>query len=214
MADKIEDFLAVMVPLAVADMKKSGVLASVTLAQAIIESGWGTQELAEKANNFFGMKARLSGNTWPGSTWNGETYEKETAEQREDGSYYTVKALFRKYRDAAQSVADHSAYLTGAMDGKGNLRYAGIKGEKDARTALTIIKNGGYATSLEYVERLMLRIEKYNLTQYDHMEESEGETMKEIKIMLDAGHYGKYNRSPVVPAYYESDFSFKFVNML
>ncbi len=214
MADKIEDFLAVMVPLAVADMKKSGVLASVTLAQAIIESGWGTQELAEKANNFFGMKARLSGNTWPGSTWNGETYEKETAEQREDGSYYTVKALFRKYRDAAQSVADHSAYLTGAMDGKGNLRYAGIKGEKDARTALTIIKNGGYATSLEYVERLMLRIEKYNLTQYDHMEESEGKTMKEIKIMLDAGHYGKYNRSPVVPAYYESDFSFKFVNML
>lgn len=214
MADKIEDFLAVMVPLAVADMKKSGVLASVTLAQAIIESGWGTQELAGKANNFFGMKARLSGNTWPGSTWNGETYEKETAEQREDGSYYTVKALFRKYRDVAQSVADHSAYLTGAMDGKGNLRYAGIKGEKDARTALTIIKNGGYATSLEYVERLMLRIEKYNLTQYDHMEESEGKTMKEIKIMLDAGHYGKYNRSPVVPAYYESDFSFKFVNML
>ena len=38
--------------------------------------------------------------------------------------------------------------------------------------------------------------------------------MKEVKIMLDAGHYGKYNRSPVVPAYYESDFSFKFVNML
>lgn len=213
MADKIEGFLAVMVPLAVADMKKSGVLASVTLAQAILESGWITSELAVNANNIFGMKAELSGNTWPGSTWNGEVYEKETAEQREDGSYYTVVAQFRKYQDIAQSVADHSAYLTGAMDGNGNLRYAGIKGEKDARTALTIIKQGGYATSKDYVEKLMLRVDKYNLTKYDNAE-SEGETMKEIKIMLDAGHYGKYNRSPAVPAYYESEFTFKFVNML
>lgn len=209
----VQEFLDLMVPLAVADMKKSGVLASVTLAQAILESGWITSELAVNANNIFGMKTELSGNTWPGSTWNGEVYEKETAEQREDGSYYTVVAPFRKYQDIAQSVADHSAYLTGAMDSNGNLRYAGIKGEKDARTALTIIKQGGYATSKDYVEKLMLRVDKYNLTKYDNAE-SEGETMKEIKIMLDAGHYGKYNRSPAVPAYYESDFTFKFVNML
>lgn len=209
----VQEFLDLMVPLAVADMKKSGVLASVTLAQAILESGWITSELAVNANNIFGMKAELSGNTWPGSTWNGEVYEKETAEQREDGSYYTVVAPFRKYQDIAQSVADHSAYLTGALDDNGNLRYAGIKGEKDARTALTIIKQGGYATSKDYVEKLMLRVDKYNLTKYDNAE-SEGETMKEIKIMLDAGHYGKYNRSPAIPAYYESDFTFKFVNML
>lgn len=214
MADtKIQAFFDRMVPLAVADMKKSGVLASVTLAQAILESGWGTQELAVNANNFFGMKTQLSGNTWPGSTWNGEVYEKETAEQREDGSYYTIVAPFRKYQDVAQSVADHSAYLTGALDDKGNLRYAGLKGEKDARKAFTIIKQGGYATSQDYVEKLMLRVEKYNLTQYDNVE-SEGETMKEVKIMLDAGHYGKYNRSPAVPEYYESDFTFKFTNML
>ena len=202
-----------MAPLAVADMKKSGVLASVTLAQAILESGWITSELAVNANNIFGMKAELSGNTWPGSTWNGEVYKKETAEQREDGSYYTVVAPFRKYQDIAQSIADHSAYLTGALDSNGNLRYAGIKGERDARTALTIIKQGGYATSLDYVEKLMLRVYKYDLTQYDKIE-SEGEAVKEVKIMLDAGHYGKYNRSPAVPAYYESDFTFKFANML
>ena len=214
MADtKIQAFFDRMVPLAVADMKKSGVLASVTLAQAILESGWGTQELAVNANNFFGMKTQLSGNTWPSSTWNGEVYEKKTAEQRKDGSYYTIVAPFRKYQDVAQSVADHSAYLTGALDDKGNLRYAGLKGEKDARKAFTIIKQGGYATSQDYVEKLMLRVEKYNLTQYDNVE-SEGETMKEVKIMLDAGHYGKYNSSPAVPEYYESDFAFKFTNML
>ena len=213
---KIQNFLDTMVPLAQKDMRKSGILASLTLAQEIVESGWLTSELALNANNPHGMKAELSGNTWPGSTWNGDTYTKETAEQRKDGSYYTVVAPFRKYQDVAQAVADHSAYLLGAMDDEGNLRYAGLKGEKDTRTALTIIKNGGYATSLEYVDKLMRNVDKYNLTQYDNVE-SEGENMAEqkvIKIMLDAGHYGKYNRSPAAPAYYESDFTFKFTNML
>ena len=45
-------------------MKKTGVLASVTIAQAILESGWGQSELSLKANNLFGMKTNLSGNTW------------------------------------------------------------------------------------------------------------------------------------------------------
>ena len=208
---KVQAFLTLMAPLAVADMKKNGVLASVTLAQGILESAWGTSELAVNAKNYFGMKANLSGNTWPGSSWPGETYAKETEEQKKDGTSYTIRADFRKYADVAQSVADHSAYLNGAKKGSA-LRYAGLKGEKDARTAVTIIKNGGYATDVKYIDKVMSIIEKYNLTQYD--KEGAGETMKQVKIMLDAGHDGEYNQSPAVPAYYESDFTFKFVEML
>ena len=66
-----QEFISFMGPLAQADMAKSGVLASVTTAQAILESGYGSTELARNANNFFGMKCSLSGNTWPGSTWDG-----------------------------------------------------------------------------------------------------------------------------------------------
>lgn len=213
---KIQNFLDTMVPLAQKDMRKSGILASLTLAQEIVESGWLTSELALNANNPHGMKAELSGNDWPGSTWNGDIYEKETAEQREDGTYYSVVAPFRKYSSLQEAVADHSAYLAGARKEDGSLRYPGIVGEKDAATAVRIVANGGYATSQTYEEKLLARIKKYNLTQYDNVE-SEGENMAEqkvIKIMLDAGHYGKYNRSPAVPAYYESDFTFKFTNML
>ena len=213
---KIQNFLDTMVPLAQEDMRKSGILASLTLAQEIVESGWLTSELALNANNPHGMKAELSGNDWPGSTWNGDIYEKETAEQREDGTYYSVVAPFRKYSSLQEAVADHSAYLAGARKEDGSLRYPGIVGEKDAATAVRIVANGGYATSQTYEEKLLARIKKYNLTQYDNVE-SEGENMAEqkvIKIMLDAGHYGKYNRSPAVPAYYESDFTFKFTNML
>ena len=53
------------------DNKNSGVLASVSMAQFILESGWGKSELAQKANNFFGMKKSLSGNTWSGSARDG-----------------------------------------------------------------------------------------------------------------------------------------------
>ena len=81
-----------------ADQKKSGILASVSLAQFILESGYGKSELAQNANNVFGMKCSLSGNTWSGTSWDGKSkYTKKTQEQHADGSYETITADFRKY---------------------------------------------------------------------------------------------------------------------
>lgn len=150
-----------------ADQKKSGILASVSLAQFILESGYGKSELAQNANNIFGMKCSLSGNTWGGSSWDGKSkYTKKTQEQNPDGSYETITADFRKYPCIEDSIADHSAYLLGAMNGK-KLRYDGLKGCTDYKKAVQIIKDGGYATSLTYVEKLCSIIEKWNLTDYD-----------------------------------------------
>ena len=128
---KPSDVIKRVGPLFSADMKKSGVLASVSLAQFCLESGFGTSELAVNANNCFGMKTDLSGNNWPGSTWDGKSkYSKQTGEQKADGQYYTITADFRKYNSIAESIADHSAYLAGAKNGK-VLRYEGLKGCKD-----------------------------------------------------------------------------------
>lgn len=150
-----------------ADMKKSGILASVSLAQFILESGYGKSELAQKANNCFGMKKSLSGNTWFGSTWDGKSvYTKKTQEDDGTGKHYTITADFRKYPDIEKSIADHSAYLNGAKNGS-KLRYAGLKGCKDYKKAAKIIKAGGYATSTTYVLKLCSIIEKWNLTKYD-----------------------------------------------
>ncbi len=149
------------------DMQTSGVLASVSAAQFILESGYGKSELAQNANNCFGMKKSLSGNTWSGSTWDGTSiYTKKTQEQNKDGSYETITADFRKYPSVEKSVADHSAYLLGAKNGE-QLRYAGLKGCTDYKKAAQLIKDGGYATSLTYVEKLCSIIEKWNLTQFD-----------------------------------------------
>ena len=66
-----------------ADQKKTSILASVSMAQFILESGYGKSELAQNANNVFGMKCSLSGNTWSGSTWDGKSkYTKQTKEQK------------------------------------------------------------------------------------------------------------------------------------
>lgn len=154
-------------PLFTADQKKSGILASVSMAQFILESGYGKSELAQGANNCFGMKKSLSGNTWGGSTWDGvSVYTKKTQEQNADGSYVTITADFRRYGCVEDSIADHSAYLLGAKN-ESKLRYEGLKGCTDYKKAVQIIKDGGYATSLTYVEKLCSIIERWKLTQYD-----------------------------------------------
>lgn len=149
-----------------ADQKQSGILASVSLAQFILESGYGQSELAQNANNCFGMKCSLSGNTWGGTVWDGSfIYQKQTQEW--DGSkYITITANFRKYPCLEKSIADHSAYLNGAKNGS-VLRYAGLKGCKDYKKAFQIIKDGGYATAPDYVDKLCKIVDKWNLTQYD-----------------------------------------------
>ena len=161
-----EAFIEKVAPMAQTDQKVNGIIASVTIAQAILESGWGRSELAINANNLFGMKKSLSGNTWSGSTWDGKSvYSKETKEVYASGPA-TVQADFRAYKSWQESVGDHSAYLLGAKKGS-VLRYEGLKGCTDYRKAAQIIKDGGYATSPTYVEKLCSIIEEWKLTQYD-----------------------------------------------
>lgn len=162
-----KDIIAKVGPLFTTDQKNTGVLASVSLAQFILESGYGKSELALNANNCFGMKKSLSGNTWNGSSWDGiSIYTKETKEQNADGSYETITADFRMYTSVEFSIADHSAYLLGAKNGT-KLRYDGIKGITDYKAVAQLLKDGGYATSLTYVDKLCSIIETWNLTQYD-----------------------------------------------
>ncbi|MBS6296344.1 MAG: N-acetylmuramoyl-L-alanine amidase [Dialister sp.] len=160
-----EEFVEYIGRMAAADMQTSGILASVTAAQSILESGYGKSELALQALNLGGMKAELSGNTWA-SAWDGRVYIKDTAEQREDGSYYTITAAFRSYPSVAAYLADHSAYLAGARAGS-DLRYAGVVGCRDYRRAFEIIKAGNYASSIDYVDKLCAVVERWNLTRFD-----------------------------------------------
>ena len=89
-----------------ADQKKSGILACVSLAQFILESGYGKTELAQNANNCFGMKKNLSGNTWGGSTWDGKSiYTKKTQEDDGIGRLYIITATCFPPKWCAETAA-------------------------------------------------------------------------------------------------------------
>lgn len=164
---KAAEIVEMLGPVFTADQSVSGILASVSMAQFILESGYGKSDLALNANNCFGMKAALSKNGWDNSKWDGvSVYTKYTEEQDEEGNVKVVSADFRKYDSIADSIADHSAYLLNAKN-KDKLRYEGIKGCTDYREAIQIIKDGGYATATDYVERICEIIEQWNLTRYD-----------------------------------------------
>lgn len=150
------------------DYLKTGVLASVTAAQMILESGYVRTELAKGANNCFGMKCMLSGNTWENSTWDGKSKVNiKTAEQDAYGNTYYIYADFRKYSCIEDSIGDHSAYLLGAKNGN-KLRYNGLTKCKNYKEAITLIKNGGYATDTSYVSKICNIIERFGLDKYDN----------------------------------------------
>ena len=178
-------FIEKVGPLYTADEKTSGILACISLAQGILESGYGQTDLAQKGNNLHGMKTVLSGNTWPGTTWDGSSkYTKESPEQDKNGNQYMKKSDFRCYNCIEDSIADHAAYLLNAPNGKAQ-RYAGLKGEKDYRRAAQIIKDGGYATDIKYVDKLVSIIEKWNLTRFNAA--ASGSATKPVETEPDKG---------------------------
>lgn len=193
------------------DYARTGVLASVSAAQCILESGYLSTELATAANNCFGMKAELSGNTWENSAWDGESlYTKQTGEEY-GGQNVTIVADFRQYDSIEASVADHSAYLLGAtVDGE-QLRYVGLKDETDYRTAIQIIKDGGYATDSSYVDKICSIIERFDLTRFDELPEDSEEEKKASKAKT-SGSKDKKTKSNTAKADKESDKSKETAN--
>ena len=145
----------------------SGIFFSVTAAQMILESGYVTTELSKIANNCFGMKAMLSGNSWGGSTWDGESSVDILTHEVYSGKDTVIEAKFRKYPCIEDSIKDHAAYLLGAMNGD-KKRYDGLLNTANAEQAIRLIKKGGYATDPKYVDKIMSIINRYNLDRFDN----------------------------------------------
>jgi flagellum-specific peptidoglycan hydrolase FlgJ len=148
-----KDFISQVSALVAADTQQSGILASLSIAQAIHESNWGTSGLTMKANALFGIKAD--------SRWKGRVYNIATQECYDGVNFTTETAAFRAYDSWKDSIADHSAFL------KASARYAAVIGEKDYAKACNALQKAGYATDPSYARKLIWFIETYGLTAYD-----------------------------------------------
>ncbi|MGB5008509.1 MAG: glucosaminidase domain-containing protein, partial [Ferruginibacter sp.] len=141
----VEEYIEQFKDIAISEMKRSGVPASITLAQGILESENGNSELVKRSNNHFGIKCK--------STWNGESVTHDDDATGE---------CFRAYTNADESYRDHSDFL------KVNKRYGSlfILDPTDYAGWAKGLKKAGYATNPRYPDLLIKYIEQYNLQQY------------------------------------------------
>ncbi len=131
--------------IAIVEMQRTGVPASITLAQGILESKYGESDLCKNSNNHFGIKCKIE--------WQGEKIYADDDESNE---------CFRKYLDAAESYKDHSNFL------KTRPHYSFLFNLEptDFESWAYGLKKAGYATEKKYAERLIGIINTYNLNSY------------------------------------------------
>lgn len=154
------------------------------IAQAILESAYGTSELAVNACNYFGLKYREGRcKTCIG------TYDKVGSEQNKDGSYTSSAMKWCKFEDMENGVI-------GYFDFTNISNYSNLKGVTDPREYLENIKADGYATSLNYVDNLMSVIENWSLTDYDEKEEKDMSNSSLVSYTkLSPNHSGQRTHS-------------------
>ena len=141
--------------------KNNDLYASVMIAQAILESGWGQSGLASAPNyNLFGIKG----------DYNGNSVRMDTLEDDGSGNYYAAKEPFRKYSNYGESLSDYASLLTGDNNPNSwrykfyyGARVSATNSYQDATQHLT----GRYATDTRYASKLNQLIQTYGLTQYD-----------------------------------------------
>lgn len=143
----IEEYINTYAPVAVEEMVRSGVPASITIAQGILESNYGNSDLAVKANNHFGIKCH--------SGWTGKGYYLDDDAKNE---------CFRVYKNARESFHDHSEFL------RTRQRYAFLfeLNIKDYKSWAKGLQRAGYATNPQYANLLIRIIEERGLSKYDN----------------------------------------------
>ena len=152
-----QTFIASVAPMAQASQRVYKVPASVSIAQAILESGWGESGLTKRANNYFGIKCSqwrsqyqtgcISMNTW-------EVYS---------GANVYINAAFRTYASGEDSFKDHGNFF------HVNSRYAPAFSTTTADDFARAIHRAGYATDPNYANKLIGLMNDYGLRRYDNI---------------------------------------------
>ena len=133
---------------------KDGIFPSVTIAQAILESGWGKSGLAKTGKNLFGIKAD--------SSWKGATMDLPTQEEV-NGGMITIIARWRVYTSWNDSVRDHTKFLLE----NSNYKRTGVFKAKNYEEQAHALKRAGYATESNYAESVIQVINDFGLSMYD-----------------------------------------------
>ncbi|AUI72514.1 glucosaminidase domain-containing protein [Companilactobacillus alimentarius] len=150
-------FLNKVAPMAQQAASKYNLYTSVMLAQAILESSWGTSTLSSQYNNYFGIKG----------SYQGSYVSMPTTEWSADKGYYTIYDNFRKYPSPYESFADNGDKLRNGIQGDSTFYRGTWRENTSSYKDATAWLQGRYATAPTYASVLNNIIESSNLTQYD-----------------------------------------------
>lgn len=153
--DPSQTYIAQYKEIAISEMHRTGIPASIKLAQALLESGAGKSSLASEANNHFGIKC--------GGKWNGGTYYLHDDDYNKEGKL--IKSCFREFSSPTESFIEHSNFLVNQN------RYTFLFNydHRDYHAWAKGLKKAGYATDKAYPSKLINIIEKYQLFFLDDM---------------------------------------------
>lgn len=159
---------------ALREMERAGVPASIKLAQGLLESNAGRSFLAKKGNNHFGIKC--------GDNWKGKTVYRKDDEYDSKGKL--VESCFRSYRSVEACYIAHSEFLRDPLK---QFRYGFLfrLDPLDYKRWAQGLKKAGYATSATYAEKLISIIERYDLDRFDKM--LPGDLDEPVADVLEAG---------------------------
>ena len=151
-------FLRNIIPAAQNVARGKDIYTSVMIAQAALESGWGTSALSKAPNhNLFGVKG----------SYNGQSVNMQTLEDSGGQNYYSIQADFRKYPSYQESLEDYADKIVNGISGA-PLFYSGAwKSKTNSYQDATAYLTGRYATDTAYGAKLNRIIEQFGLTKYD-----------------------------------------------
>ncbi|MBS5821772.1 MAG: glycoside hydrolase family 73 protein [Enterococcus gilvus] len=150
-----QEFVEKLAPHAKELQQGYGVLPSIILGQAILESNWGQSQLASEYKNLFGIKA--SGNQ--------PKISLETKEYMNE-QWITIQGDFKVYSTWEESLDDHTMLFVNGTNWNPQL-YAGVLTATDYKQAAQALQTAGYATDPDYANKIISVIETYNLDRYD-----------------------------------------------
>ena len=165
-----KDYIEQIIPRAQEAQRVFGYLASVLIAQACLENGYGLDpdcKVLMDVNNILGMKRNLLNDTWTSDYWDGRYITKLTPEWR-NGKIDYINDTFRSYPDIRSCIFDYCQFMRDAKYSKnGEYKYRGVLTIKDPAELIRQVQQRGYCTDPSYPDKVMLIIKKHNLTQYD-----------------------------------------------
>lgn len=150
-----EEFIERLVPHAQTLQKGYGILPSIIIGQAILESNWGASELSSKYNNLFGMKS-----------FGHSDYATLDTQEYMDGRWITIQEDFRVYQSWEESMDDHTMLFVNGVDWSPQ-KYEKVLAARSYKEAAIALQEAGYATDPGYANKVIQVIETYQLNQYD-----------------------------------------------